>query len=178
MDKTIVFWRDLIGLPLTQTLGSANYRAYTFSLNAESSLVFFEWDGAGPIQEKEAGYPVPGARVFDHLCLAAADEDHLWEVKDRLAAAGVEVTEAMDHGRLWSVYAFDPNGINVELGLVFEGLIPINPWADPDPTDRAKEGGDPVSANRPRTTPTPREDRIAYPGLGDKAFHKPDQGNS
>ena len=51
MDKTIRFWRDLLGMRLVATLGEQGFRHYFFELSETDTVAFFEWDGAEPVPE-------------------------------------------------------------------------------------------------------------------------------
>ena len=88
MDKTIRFWRDLLGMRLVAGLGRPGYRHYFFEISAHDMIAFFEWPGAEPVAEKDHGVPVRGPVAFDHVSFGVAGEDDLWEIKDRLEAAG------------------------------------------------------------------------------------------
>ena len=114
MDETIRFWRDLIGLRLVAGLGGRAHRQYFFELAPDSFLVFFEWPRVEPVPEKDHGYPVSGPFVFDHVSFALGGEEDLWELKDRIEAAGFWVSDVIDHGIIRSIYCFDPNGAAVE----------------------------------------------------------------
>lgn len=74
-----------------------------------------------PVEEKEHGYPVKGPFIFDHVSFGVEEEDGLWELKDKLEAAGFEVSMVIDHGFIHSIYAFDPNGIPIEFSHNIEG---------------------------------------------------------
>jgi catechol 2,3-dioxygenase-like lactoylglutathione lyase family enzyme len=60
MDKTIRFWRDLLGMRLVAGLGQPGYRHYFFEFSKTDLLAFFEWLGVEPVQEKDHGQPVSG----------------------------------------------------------------------------------------------------------------------
>ncbi len=60
MDKTIRFWRDLLGMRLVAGLGGPGYRHYFFQISEHDLLAFFEWPGVEPIAEKDHGAPYPG----------------------------------------------------------------------------------------------------------------------
>jgi hypothetical protein len=74
------------------------------------------------------------------------DETALLALRDRLKAAGSEVTDLVDHGFLRSIYFTDPNGIALEASYwvvdptgrpadyADEGL-----FADPDPVPAVRE---------------------------------------
>ena len=49
-------------------------------------------------------------------------EEDLWELKDKMLAAGFEVSDVIDHGFIHSIYAFDPNGIPIEFSYTVEGI--------------------------------------------------------
>lgn len=170
MDATISFWRDLLDMRLVTGLGKPGYRHYFFEISQHDMIAFFEWPEVGDCPEKDHGVPVKGPACFDHVSFEVASDDDLWEIKDRLDAAGIWVSEAVDHGFIKSIYTFDPNGIAIEFSVpVPEVDIRETPvMTDSEPTKLAKEGPDPVPGRWPEVTaPTPPEDRIAYDGEGD-----------
>jgi catechol 2,3-dioxygenase-like lactoylglutathione lyase family enzyme len=65
IDKTIRFWRDLIGMRLVAGLGRPGYRQYFFQISETDLLAFFEWPGLAPVEDKEHGRPVSGPFIFD-----------------------------------------------------------------------------------------------------------------
>ncbi len=67
MDRTIRFWRDLLGMRLVTGLGKPGYRHYFFEISETDLLAFFEWPGVEPVEEKEHGRPVKGPFIFDHV---------------------------------------------------------------------------------------------------------------
>jgi catechol 2,3-dioxygenase-like lactoylglutathione lyase family enzyme len=142
MDKTIRFWRDLLGMRLVAGLGGPGYRHYFFEISPHDLIAFFEWPNVEPVREKDHGEPVRGAFVFDHVSFGVETEDDLWALKDRLAAAGFEVSEVVDHGFIHSIYTHDPNGIPVEFSHNVEGVdVRAHPrMADAEPTVAAREG--------------------------------------
>jgi len=88
MDRTIRFWRDLLGMRLVAGLGRPGYRHYFFQLSDTDLVAFFEWSGVKPMAKKDHGRPVSGPFIFDHVSFGLESEDELWELKDRLEAAG------------------------------------------------------------------------------------------
>ncbi len=174
MDGTIRFWRDLLGMRLIAGLGKPGYRQYFFEVSRHDMLAFFEWPEVLPVEEKEHGRPTTGAFAFDHVSFGVESEDDLWEVKDRLAAAGIWVSEVIDHGFIHSVYSYDPNGIPVEFSYYVPGTdIRTSPlMADRSPTVIAREGSEPQPGTWPPVHQrTPREERTVYPGAGSELFH-------
>jgi catechol 2,3-dioxygenase-like lactoylglutathione lyase family enzyme len=169
MDTTIRFWRDLLGMRLVAGLGSAHYRHYFFAISPTDMIAFFEWPDVTSIAQKDHGVPVKGQLAFDHVAVGVENDDDLWELKDRLEAAGFWVSEVMDHGFIHSIYTFDPNNIAIE----FSAMVPdvdlcANPkMKDRQPSPAAAEGFDPQPGNWPDVdTPTPVTQRFVYPGEG------------
>jgi len=174
MDKTIRFWRDLLGLRLVAGLGRPGYRHYFFEISAHDLIAFFEWPGVKPVPEKAHGEPVRGPYIFDHVSFGVETEDDLWELRDQLAAAGCEPSEVIDHGFIHSIYAFDPNGIPVEFSHDVEGVdVRAHPqMGDEQPTAVAAEGPAPVAGKWPPVgRRTPPAERRVYPGAGSELFH-------
>ena len=174
MDKTIRFWRDLMGMRLVAGLGRKGYRHYFFQISDDDLLAFFEWPGVEPAIPKEHGRPVKGRFIFDHVSFGVSAEDELWELKDKLEAAGFPVSDVIDHGFIHSIYAHDPNGIPIEFSHNVEGLEIRNQpqMRDETPSDVTLEGPDPVAGKWPRVKrPTPKSEWVAYPGAGSELFH-------
>jgi len=174
MDATIRFWRDLLGMRLVAGLGQKGYRHYFFEISDEDLLAFFEWPGVEQVPRKEHGAPVYGPFIFDHVSFGVATEDDLWELKDRLDAAGFRVSDMIDHGFIHSIYAHDPNGIPIEFSHAVEGVdIRREPqMGDREPTRAAREGPEARAGVWPEVKrPTPASERVVYPGAGSELFH-------
>ena len=174
MDKTIRFWRDLLGMRLVAGLGQPGYRHYFFQISDNDLIAFFEWPGVEPVLKKDHGRPVKGPFIFDHVSFGVDSEDELWELKDRLEAAGFHVSDVIDHGFIHSIYAHDPNGIPIEFSC---NVSEINIREEPQMRDRAPsqsalEGAEPRLQLWPRVeTPTPASEWVVYPGAGSELFH-------
>jgi len=169
MDQTVRFWRDLLGMRLVAGLGRPGYRQYFLEVSKSDLVAFFEWDGAGPVEEKEHGRPVRGSIGFDHVSFGVEAEGDLWDLKDRLNAADIWVSEVIDHGFIHSIYTFDPNGIAIEFSAVVEHVdIRAHPRVvDKNPPPAAAEGSEPRERNWPSvSSPTHPEERVLYPGDG------------
>ena len=174
MDKTIRFWRDLLGMRLVAGLGQPGYRHYFFQISETDLIAFFEWAGVKPVAEKEHGRPVKGPFIFDHVSFGVETEEDLWSLKDKLEAAGFSVSDVIDHGFIHSIYAYDPNGIPIEFS---HNVARINVRKEPQMRDGAPsgitlEGPEPQGGIWPEVaTPTPKSERIVYPGAGSELFH-------
>jgi catechol 2,3-dioxygenase-like lactoylglutathione lyase family enzyme len=174
MDKTIRFWRDILGMRLLAGLGQPRYRHYFFQISESDLIAFFEWPGVEPVVKKEHGRPVSGPFIFDHVSFGVETEDDLWPLKDRLEAANFPVSDFIDHGFIHSIYAHDPNGIPIEFSHNVECVnIRENPqMRDRAPSQITLEGTEPQSGIWPDiATPTLESERIVYPGAGSELFH-------
>lgn len=169
MDATIRYWRDLLGMRLVAGLGHPGYRHYFFEISKTDTIAFFEWPGVTPGPDKDHGAPVKGPFTFDHISFGLESADELWELRDRLDAAGFWVSEVVDHGFIHSLYSFDPNNIPVEFSVPVAGVdlrqSPV--MADTEPTALARQGAEPVPGVWPAPARrTPPEERRVYPGEG------------
>ena len=174
MDGTIRFWRDLLGMRLVAGLGRPGYRHYFFEISKDDLLAFFEWPDVEPAKHKDHGRPVGGPFIFDHVSFSVETEDELWELMDRLAAAGFHVSDMIDHGFIHSIYAFDPNGIPIEFSWNVTGIdIRKDPqMRDRTPSAAGQEGAEPRPEHWPKVgRPTPSSERVVYPGAGSEFFH-------
>ncbi|MFZ5997096.1 MAG: VOC family protein [Nitrospirota bacterium] len=167
MDRTIRFWRDLLGMRLIAGLGKPGYRQYFFEISGRELISFFEWPEVEPLPEKDAGRVAKGPFAFDHVCLEVEDKDALWTLKEKLEAADIWVSEVIDNGFIHSIFTFDPNGIALEFCYSVEGVdIRKEPrMLDTAPSEVTQEGPEPQPDKWPPVEmPTPIKDRKIYPG--------------
>jgi catechol 2,3-dioxygenase-like lactoylglutathione lyase family enzyme len=175
MDATIRYWRDLLGLRMVLTSGNPGYRQYFFELPPSSMITFFEWPGVEPGVEKDHGAPIQGSVIFDHVSIGVKSGDSLWELKDKLDAAGFWVSEVVDHGFILSLYSFDPNNIPVEFSCYVSDVdVRSNPvLAERRPSPVSLEGSEPQLGKWPPVIdPTPDKEKRVYPGAGKELFKK------
>ncbi len=180
MDKTVRYWRDLLGMRLVVGIGHPGYRHYFFEISQTDLIAFFEWPGVEPMLQKDHGAPTKGPFGFDHVSFGVETEEALWELKARLEAAGFWVSEVVDHGFILSIYSFDPNDIPVEFSYSIHGDdIRKNPvMADSGPSTVILEGSEQQAAFWPQVESTaPPEDRKIYPGAGTELFHGTRRGD-
>jgi catechol 2,3-dioxygenase-like lactoylglutathione lyase family enzyme len=107
VDRTIVFYQDLLGFPLTELFENRDYPGSThffFDIGHGNALAFFDFPGLGL-----GGYAeVLGG--LHHLAISTTRAN--WEAaKARLEAAGVELL-IVDES---SMYFRDPDGARLEL---------------------------------------------------------------
>jgi catechol 2,3-dioxygenase-like lactoylglutathione lyase family enzyme len=174
LDKTIRYWRDLLGMRLVAGVGHPGYRHYFFEISDTDMIAFFEWPGVEPMPQKDHGAPVKGPFGFDHVSFGVETEEALWELKHKLDAAGFWVSEVVDHGFILSIYSFDPNEIPVEFSYAKRGeeIRKTPRMVDKAPSDITKEGSEPQFDKWPKVTdPTPPAARKVYAGAGSELFH-------
>ena len=169
IDATIAFWRDLLGMRLVAGLGRPGYRHYFFEISPHDMIAFFEWPEVAPLPEKDHGVPVRGPFAFDHIAFEVADQEDLWQLKQRLEDAEQWVSEVIDHGFIHSIYTFDPNQIPIEFSWPVEGVdLRQKPcMADKAPSRLAREGSEPQAGRWPqKRIRTADAIRTVYPGEG------------
>ncbi len=166
MEKTIRFYRDLLGMELVAGIGHQGYRHYFFKFG-DNQVAFFEYESAKPMEQKFHGSPTDKPLGFDHVSFIVDSCEDLFQLKDKLEAAGFEVTGAVDHGIIWSIYFFDPNNIPLEASWPCVELLRTPAMDEVAPMDIVAEGSGPQPGVWPEVTnPTPRQAMIAHGGNG------------
>ncbi len=140
MDATVRFWHGVMGAELVATVGTPTFRHYFFDVGG-SSVAFFQYTGeTTEAVAKPAGVFDARAGHFDHLSLDLPDHEALDGLRQRLQAAGCEVTDFVDHGLMESIYFTDPNGIAMEASHWLDDPTGAPPafddpdhFADPEP---------------------------------------------
>jgi catechol 2,3-dioxygenase-like lactoylglutathione lyase family enzyme len=166
MTKTVRFYRDLLGMELHAGIGHDGYRHYFFRCG-NTQVAFFEYEGASVMERKFHGSPTSQPLGFDHVSLTVDSRESLFGFKDKLEAAGFEVTGAVDHGTIWSIYFFDPNNIPLEISWDIMTVTKPPAIQDDEPMAIAAEGAGPQPGHWPEVTnPTPPERMTAHGGNG------------
>ena len=166
MEKTIRFYRDLLEMELVAGIGHEGYRHYFFKFG-DNQVAFFEYDIAKPMEQKFHGSPTDKPLGFDHVSFTVDSCEDLFHLKDKLEAAGFEVTGAVDHGTIWSIYFFDPNNIPLEASWPCVELLRTPAMDEVAPMDIVAEGSGPQPGVWPEVTnPTPRAAMTAHGGNG------------
>ncbi len=107
VERTIRFYQDVLGFPLTELFENRDYRGSThffFDIGNGNALAFFDFPdlGLGDYAEVLGG--------LHHLAISM--ERSAWEAaRDRLRTAGVAIHE--EGGS--SMYFRDPDGVRLEL---------------------------------------------------------------
>jgi len=166
LEATIRFYRDLLGMTLESGVGHDGFRHYFFRAG-EAQVAFFAYQGASAMRPKSHGTPTKEPIGFDHVSLTCETREELFSFKDKLEAAGFEVSGAVDHGLLWSIYFYDPNNIPLEISWDIVKVIQPPAVSDDMPLDIVAEGAGPQPGIWPEVTNrTPVEQMVAHPGNG------------
>ncbi len=168
MTKTVRFYRDLLGMTLSAGIGHDGYRHYFFRMgDGETHVAFFEYEGAVSMEQKFPGERTSEPLGFDHVSFTVSSKFELFNLKDRLEAAGIDVHGAVDHGMFWSIYFYDPNNIPLEATWEYMELLDIPAIEDDEPMEIAAEGAEPQPGHWPDVTnPTPESKMTAGSGNG------------
>ena len=107
VERTVRFYQDLLGFPLTELIENRDYAGsshFFFDIGNGNLLAFFDFPGldVGPYAEVLGGL---------HHVAISVDPERWEELVGRLAAAGVEHEV---HSGV-SVYFRDPDGARIEL---------------------------------------------------------------
>ncbi|MDX1487566.1 MAG: VOC family protein [Acidiferrobacterales bacterium] len=166
MEKTIRFYRDLLAMELAAGIGHDGYRHYFFRFG-DNQVAFFEYEEAQPMVRKFHGVKTSKPLGFDHVSFTIGSKEALFALRDKLEAAGIEVTGAIDHGTIWSIYFFDPNNIPLEVSWDCMELTGTPAMDEDDPLDIVAEGAGPQPGIWPEPTHhTAPKDMRAKPGNG------------
>ncbi|WP_431283638.1 VOC family protein [Humitalea sp. 24SJ18S-53] len=107
LDRALGFWRDVIGLEVTQRMGSR--AAFLAAGDYHHHIALNTWESLG-------GSPPPDdATGLYHVALLYPDRASLGAALVRVVQAGVPIEGAADHGVSEAVYLRDPDGNGVEL---------------------------------------------------------------
>lgn len=150
MDKTIRFWRDLLGMRMLAATGDGRNRQYYFEICENNIISFFQWPEAVNPHEKLHGEPTDEPQAFDHIAIGVPSDADLETMKALLESEGFWVSPVVDHGFIHSIYSFDPNNIPIEFTTDVPGrsLREIPRMIDRNIGDVAKEGHDPQPGKR------------------------------
>ncbi|MBF0370209.1 MAG: VOC family protein [Magnetococcales bacterium] len=168
LEKTVRFWRDLLGMRLVYTMGDAGNRQYFFEVSETTLISFFEWFDAEGVPYRRHGEPVKGPHVFDHISIGMEDVEAIMALGNRLAAADFPVSNVVNHGCFLSIYSYDPNHIPIEFSCNSPGnKVRSKPIVgDNPPLPVALEGPEPQWDKWPEPEPMEEEDKIIVDGDG------------
>ena len=107
LDRSLAFWRDVIGFEVTQLYG--RQAAFLSAGGYHHHLGLNTWESHG------GGAPTPGSTGLYHVAVLLPTREALAVVLHRVLRAGVPLEGAADHGVSQAIYLRDPDGNGVEL---------------------------------------------------------------
>jgi catechol 2,3-dioxygenase len=107
LERALGFYRDVLGLELTQRLG--NQAAFLSAGGYHHHIGLNTWESAG------GSAPPPGTTGLYHVAILYPTRALLADALRRVVAAGIEFDGAADHGVSEAIYLRDPDGNGVEL---------------------------------------------------------------
>ena len=107
LDRSIAFYRDVIGLDLTQTYGTG--AAFLSAGGYHHHIGLNTWESLGGTR------PPPGTTGLYHTAFLFPDRPALGRAIRNVIDHGVPLTGAADHGVSEAVYLDDPDGNGIEL---------------------------------------------------------------
>jgi catechol 2,3-dioxygenase len=107
LERSLTFWRDVLGLQVTQRLGSQV--AFLSAGGYHHHIALNTWESAG------GAPPRPGTTGLYHVALLYPTRTELADALRRLIAAGIQLDGAADHGVSEALYLRDPDDNGVEL---------------------------------------------------------------
>lgn len=122
MEATIAFYCGVLGFSIVaeqwaEVTGGGEIRMTYIGCGAGSYVVFMQSHGVLEISDDfDTGIngPLGVPPGMYHFAFAEASPEGLERRRERLLAAGVEVSAVIDHDYARSVYFADPNGVQLE----------------------------------------------------------------
>ena len=130
MDRTVDFYTNVLGMPLTKTIELPNGRGkhYFFDCGGGDQLAFFWFpDGPGAVPPKEYRRITATPGTMNHVAFDVSP-DRIEAYREKLVELGIEVTEVVNHDDspsqaseevspstfVRSIYFKDPDGTQLE----------------------------------------------------------------
>jgi catechol 2,3-dioxygenase-like lactoylglutathione lyase family enzyme len=118
-EKTVRFYRDLLGFPVIHCItakgwgqeGHADFVHIFFDAGGGNVIAFFHYFGEQAREQRSKDYIDNGR----HTALRASSRAELEAWRDKLIAAGVNVSPVIEHEVIASIYFTDPNGYPLEI---------------------------------------------------------------
>ncbi len=107
LERALDFYHGVLGFEVTQRYGRGAAFLSAGGYHHHIGLNTWESEGGGP--------PPPGSTGLYHLAIRYPGRGALADALRRLAAAGIELDGASDHGVSEALYLRDPDGNGVEL---------------------------------------------------------------
>ena len=156
MDRTIDFYQNVLGMPLTKTIDLPEGRGkhYFFDCGGGDQLAFFWFpDGPDSVTGREYARITSTPGTMNHVAFDVAP-DQIDGYKDRLLELGIECTEVVNHDDsergvsddvspstfVRSIYFKDPDGTQLEFAAWARELTDSDVDYSP-PADAAQSAG-------------------------------------
>lgn len=107
LERAVSFYSGVLGFEVMQRMGDSAAFLSAGGYHHHIGLNTWESSGGSP--------PPPGATGLYHIAIRYPDRHALADALRRLAAAGVALEGAADHGVSEALYLRDPDGNGVEL---------------------------------------------------------------
>lgn len=107
IERALRFYRDVLGFELTQRMGRSAAFLSAGGYHHHIGLNTWESQGGRP--------PAPGTTGLYHVAIRYPDRRSLADALRRVAAAGIPLEGAADHGVSEALYLRDPDDNGVEL---------------------------------------------------------------
>ena len=107
IERALRFYRDVLGFELTQRMGRSAAFVSAGGYHHHIGLNTWESQGGPP--------PGPGTTGLYHVAIRYPDRRSLADALRRVAAAGIQLEGAADHGVSEALYLRDPDYNGVEL---------------------------------------------------------------
>ena len=107
LDRAVAFYRDVLGFDLQQQLG--NEAAFLSAGGYHHHIGLNTWQSRG------GSPPPPGTTGLFHVAFLYPTRESLAKAVREVVDAGVQLTDASDHGVSEAIYLNDPDGNGVEL---------------------------------------------------------------
>ncbi len=124
LERSLAFYRDVLGFELQQRLGDE--AAFVSAGGYHHHIGLNTWHSKG------GSAPPPGTTGLLHVAIRYPTRATLADALRRLAAAGISVNGASDHGVSEALYLDDPDGNGIELYWD----RPREEWPEPAPEER------------------------------------------
>nr|WP_318232195.1 VOC family protein [Cupriavidus sp. CV2] len=139
LKDTVLFYRDILGLPLIHTISARGWGPQThpdflhffFDSGNGSTIAFFYYLGStqpAALDGRAGQPPLPDDHVFDatHTAWLVDTQEELLAWKTRLEVRGVTVSAETAHETIESIYFRDPNGYFIEITRKLRPLQPLD----------------------------------------------------
>lgn len=119
-SATVAFYTEMLGMELVaavmddkipSTGDPVPYFHSFFKMADGSTVAFFE----APSLPPACAVTHPAYNIFQHIALQVATRDTVDEWREWLVGNGIDVIGPVNHGIIYSIYFYDPNGIRLEL---------------------------------------------------------------